>query len=90
MSSVLEEDKLVALTGTASLGKCRFTYSPGMQKQWVESISVFLDFIGSRCGQSAKASLEARELIVAEVDEKCLKKFETEAQEKTHLNGLKH
>ena len=51
---------------------------------------MFLDFVGSRHGQSVKASLEAGELIVTEVDEKYLKRFETEEEEKTYLTGLKH
>ena len=53
-------------------------------------ISVVLDFVGSRHGQSAKASLEVGKLVVTEVDKKCLKKFETEEKEKTYLAGLKY
>ena len=50
---------------------------------------MFLDFAGSRCGQSAKASLEAGDLIVIEVDENILKKFDTETEMKAYVAGLK-
>ena len=83
-------DKLTNASSIAGLEKCRFSYGQGMQKQWVENISVFLDFVGSRCSQSAKASLETGELVVTEVDKKYLKKFDAEDQEKTYLAGLKH
>ena len=93
MNGLLEEtanDKIVASAGVPSLEKCRFIYGAGMQKQWVASSTIFLDFVGSRCGQSVKASLEAGELVVTEVDAKYLKKFETEKDEKDYLAGLKH
>ena len=61
-----------------------------MQKQWVESASLFMDFVSSRHGQSVKASLEAGELVATEVDKKCLKKFDAEEAEKNYLLGLKH
>ena len=84
MSSALEDstinDKMGAAVGPVGLGKCEFTCGPGMQKQWVESVSVFLNFVGSRYGQSVKASLEAGELIVTEVDESILRKFDTETE----------
>ena len=83
-------DKMVAAVAPVGLEKCRFIYGPGMQKQWVESISVFLDFVGSRYGQSVKASLEAGELVVTEVDETVLRKFYTEAEMKAHVAWLKH
>ena len=94
MSSSVEDnslsDKLVTLIGTEGLEKCRFSYGPGMQKQWVESVSLFLDFVGSRCGQSAKASLEAGEMVVTEVDEKYLKKFDAEEEMNAYVSSLKH
>ena len=51
---------------------------------------MFLDFVGSRYGQSVKASLEVGELIVTEVDESVLKNFDKEDEMKAHLNSLKH
>ena len=93
MSNLLEDssigDKLVG-SGIAGLEKCSFSYGPGMQRQWVESFSMFLDHIGSRCGQSVKASLEAGEITVAEVDESILKKFDTEEQMKIYVASLKY
>ena len=47
-------------------------------------------FVGSRHGQSVKASLEAGELIVTEVDEGILKKFDTEADMKAYVTSLKY
>ena len=94
MSSVLEDssisDKLV--TGGASSGveKVRFIYGQGMQKQWVEGIGLFLDFVGSRHGQSVKASLEAGELVVTEDDEGVLRKFDAEVEMKAYVSTLKH
>ena len=49
-----------------------------MQKQWVEINSVFLDFAGSRSGQSTKASIEGGELVVTEINTSVLPKFERE------------
>ena len=60
-----------------------------MQKQWVEINSVFLDQIGSRFGQSAKVSIEAGELVVSEIDDSILTKFETEENMKDHVKKLK-
>ena len=75
---------------TTSLNKCHFYYGLEMQKQWVESIGIFLDFVGSKYSQSMKASLEAGELIVIEVDETVLKKFNTKQGEIDHLATLKY
>ena len=93
MSSSVEDnlsDKIVVATGAASLDKYRFACGLGMQKQWIESSCIFLDFVGSRHRQSIKVSLETGELVVTEVDAKHLKKFETKAEETTYLVGLKH
>ena len=93
MSNVLEDpsinDKLVTLTGTASLDKRKLIHGAGVQRWWVESNSKFLDVIGSRYAQSVKASLEAGEVIVTEVDESLLPKFNTDDEMKAHVQGLK-
>ena len=49
-----------------------------MQKQWTESNVTFLDHIGSKFGQSAKASLEAVKMVVADVYETMLPIFDIE------------
>ena len=41
----------------AGIDKCHFSYGIGIQKQQVESNSVFMDYVGSKFGQSTKASL---------------------------------
>ena len=40
----------------------------------------FLDYVGGRFGQSVKASMEAGEIVVTEVDSSILPKFYTEAK----------
>ena len=59
-------DKLMA----GGLAKCRFSCGPSMQKRWIERNYDFLDFVGSKFGQSMKASLKEREMIATEVDSK--------------------
>ena len=61
-----------------------------MQKQWVEINSVFLDFAGSRSGQSTKASIEGGEIVVTEINTSVLPKFETEEAMKCHVDKLKY
>ena len=91
MSSLLEDNVVsVSVTGGNSLEKCKFICGQGMQKQWVESATLFMDFVGGRHGQSAKASLEAGEVIVTEVDESILKKFDKEEDLNNYLKGLKY
>ena len=51
---------------------------------------MFLDFVGSRCGQSVKASLEASDVVVIEVDESILKRFDEEEDMDNYLKDLKH
>ena len=51
---------------------------------------MFLDFAGSKYSQSVKASLEVGKLIITEVDETVLKKFNTKKGETDHLALLKY
>ena len=60
-----------------------------MQKEWIERNSTFLDHIWSKFSPSAKASLEAGEMIETEVDETMLPRFDTEEDTKAHVTGLK-
>ena len=91
MSSLLEDNTVSEkLMTSRSISRCRFSYGTGAQKQWVENISVFLDFVGSKHGHSVKASLEAGELIVTEIDESILCKFDTLKDETEYLATLKH
>ena len=93
MSSLLEDsvvgDKILALIGSASLDNHSFSYESGIQKQWVEINSVFLDCVGSLFGQSMKTSIEGDELVVTEIDDSVLPNFETEEAIKLHVAKLK-
>ena len=72
------------------LDKIRFSYGPGMQKKWVENNLAFLTHVAAKYGQSAKASLLASEIIVTEVDEDLIPKFDEEEDERVHLAGLRY
>ena len=67
------------------LEKNYFYYGQGMQDKWIDSNNALLDYVGSKHGQSARASLVAETLIVTEVDEDLLPKFKTADDEKKHL-----
>ena len=49
-----------------------------------------MDFVGSRHSQSIKVLLEVGELIVTEVDNTILQKFDTEAEMKAYIAELKY
>ena len=55
----------------------------------MESNNVFMDHVGSKHGQSERSCLEAREIVVTEVVESVLIKFDTEVEMKTHVATLK-
>ena len=81
------EDKEKSIPG---LEKCKFVYGMGMQKVWVESNRLFLNYVAAKYGQSVKASLLAGDIVVTEIDEDIIPKFDTEEAEKEHLAGLKY
>jgi len=56
----------------------------------VYNSSKFLDYISGRFGQSVRASLEAGEIVVTEIDKKTLPKFDAEEEMKAHVAGLKY
>ena len=72
------------------LEKCCFFYSKGMQDNWIESSNIFLDYVESNFGQSVKALLIEGELVVTEVDESLIPKFETAEAEVDYLSKLKY
>ena len=76
-------------TKVSGLEKCIFYYGPGMQRQWVESNTLFLDYVGNKYGQSTQRLLIKGELVVMEVDRKLLPKFETKEERDRHVAGLK-
>jgi len=86
----IEGEKLVASTIPVSLAKVRFGYGPGMQKDWVINSAKFLDYVSGWFRQSMRASLEAGEVIVTEIDKRILPRFGTEEDMKKYVVGLKY
>ena len=72
------------------LEKCKFVYGQGMQRMWVESNAIFLNWVAAKYGQSVKASLLLGEVLVSEVDEDVIPKFDTKEAEKVYLADLKY
>ena len=60
-------------------------HGPGIQKTWMESSKIVLNYSASKNRQSLKAHLEGGEMVVTEVDESFLKKFKTEKDMKGFL-----
>ena len=61
-----------------------------MQKQWVENNTKFLNHMGTKFGPSVTASIEAKDLVVTEVDPDELPMFKTEKEEIDHIVTLRH
>ena len=59
-----------------------------MQKLWAESNDVFLGYVSDKIGQSIKASLLSGEVVVTEVDEDLITRFDNEEKNK-HLARIK-
>ena len=68
--------------------KDSFFHGPGMQKNWVIVNQKFLDYVGSKYGQSSKVSITAGKLVVTEIDKKILKKFKTKEEHENHMKTL--
>ena len=68
--------------------KDSFFQGPGMQKNWVIVNQNYLDYVGSKHGHSAKASIVAGKLVVTEVNKSVLKKFKTKEEQNKYLDGL--
>ena len=94
MSSLYEDsvegEKLVTSANSVSLAKVRFGYGLWMQKQRIINSANFLDYVSGRFGQSVRASLEAGEVVVTEIDRKTLPKLNPEAEMTAHVAGLKY
>jgi len=81
-------DKVSVTSSVPGLERCSFYFGPGMQYRWIESNNVLLNYVGSKYGQSVRASLVAGSLIVTEVDKKLLTKFKTADDEKKYLESF--
>ena len=49
-----------------------------------------INFVSDKCGHSVNASLEAGKLLVTEVDESLLCKFETEEEKTDYIVNMKY
>ena len=67
-----------------------FACGQGMQKMWVESNEIFLGHIFARFGQSIKVSFLSGKVMVTEVDEDLIPRFDILQEENKHLAGIKH
>ena len=75
---------------TLGLERCQFSHGQGIQKQWVENNDFFLKYVGSKFSHSARVSLVAREVIVTEVGEDLILRFNIKANKEKNLATLKH
>ena len=89
VNTVFSGGKPTLDTKVSGLEKCIFYYGPGMQRQWVESNALFMDYVGNKYGQSTQVSLTKGELVVLEVDKKLLPRFDTKDKRDKHVAGLK-
>ena len=70
--------------------KDSFFHGLGMQKNQVIVNQKYFDYVGSKYGQSAKASIIAGKLVVTEVNKSLLKKFNTKDDQKKYLASLEY
>ena len=82
--------KPTVAVSVSGLEKCFFYYGHGTQKHWVESNTTFTNYVGSKYGQSMKASITTGELVVTGIDETLSPKFKTAEEKKTHLSSLEY
>ena len=74
----------------SDLDNCSFYHGHGTQKQWVESEHMFLNYVGTKFGQSVRVSLVSGEVIVMELDEDLIPKLKTLEEKKKYFDGLEH
>ena len=77
-------------TGHASLEKVSFSYGPGMQKQWVEKNTKFLNQVGTKSVPSVTGSIESKELVLTKVDPDDLPMFKTEQEKIDYIATFSH
>ena len=82
------QQKTTKMVNTTGLEENYFYHGPGMKNKWMESNKALLNLVSINNGQSVNVSLDAGELVVAEVDEIILKKFETEKDKNDHISKL--
>ena len=72
------------------LKKISFSYGPGMQKQWVEKNTKFLNQVGTKIVPSVTGSIESKELVLTKVDPDDLPMFKTEQEKIDHIATFSH
>ena len=90
MVDKISVSKLKIVVNISSMQKCFFYHGKVVQNRWVESNTTFMNNVGSEYWQSSKILLITWELVVTEVNEIFLPKFEKEEERKEHLEGLKY
>ena len=80
--------KLTMDVDISGLETCYFCCGERMKKYWAQNNITFTNNIGNKFGQNVKASMLEGELIAIEVDDKLIPKLKTEADKKTHAEGL--
>ena len=83
-----KDSKTYADLDSVGFTKCHFFYGPGIQTNWMDLNSIFLQYIASKFGQSTKAALLAGTLVVTEVDSSKLPRFKTKEEKKEFLDKL--
>ena len=73
---------------SAGLTKRQFFYRLEMQIYWMEFNTIFLQYVASKFGQSAKATLLAETLVVTEVDSSKLPRFKAKQDKEDYLDKL--
>ena len=83
-----KDSKIETDLTSAGLTKRNFFYRPGMQNNWIEFNIIFLQYVASKFGQSAKTILLAEALAVTEVDSSKLPRLKTKQDKEDYLDKL--
>ena len=86
MSKDKDKDKDTE-TNSLGSGESHFYYGQGMQKNWIEDNAVLMKHIASKFGQSTKASLMTRTLVVTGSGSE-LPKFKTKEEQTEQIEKL--
>ena len=83
---MLDKDKNEDIhSASEGLGKCSFYYAQGMQKNWIETNTIFLKCDSRKFVKITKTSFMEGELIETEMESSKLSKFKTkEENDKIH------
>ena len=86
---MLDKDKDEDIySASEGLGKCSFYYAQGMQKNWIETNTIFLKCVSRKFVKITKVSFMEVEIIETEMDSNKLSKFKTKAEKDEHIDSL--